>query len=116
PRTTIPRNRCQRGAALAWAMLLLAAVATAVALSGSAISRQVRLARLEREAAALDDLRESAFAVGRIRSLDPSWRGPELLELEHGSATVGRRHGPGDVLHVEARACLTGRVVITERV
>jgi hypothetical protein len=103
------------GAALAWAMMLLAAVATAIALSGGALARELRVARLATEAAALEDLRESAFAVGRVRAGNPTWRGPALVEMECGSASVILIPGAHPRLHVEARARLTGRVVITDR-
>jgi hypothetical protein len=106
------RTRDQRGAALAWAMLLLAAVSTAVALSGAAMARRVRLTRLATEAAALEDLSASAVAVGRQRARDASWRGPAIVDLAGGTATVQLDcDDAGAMLRVEARAKLTGRVV-----
>ena len=106
------RARNQRGAALAWAMLLLAAVSTAVALSGAAMARRVRLTRLATEAAAIDDLSASAIAVGRLRARDTSWRGPAIVDLAGGTATVRLDCDDASaILRVEARAKLTGRVV-----
>lgn len=108
------RHHDERGASLAWAMLLLAAVSTAIAVSGGEIASRMRCARLATEAGALQDLHASGAALGRLRAADPRWRGPEVLQLEGGSVTVRLENvGSGDVLIVASTALRTGRLSLS---
>lgn len=108
------RQRDERGASLAWAMLLLAIVSTAIAVSGGAIAARMRCARLAAESGAMQDLHSSGAALGRVRAADPRWRGPETLQLEGGSVTIHLEDvDTGGLLIVASTARLTGRVSLS---
>lgn len=98
------RPRRQRGAALAWSMIVMFVVTMAATLIADGLSRRARLLRQQSEAAALADLSRSGRALQRVRARDPSWTGPETLRLAGGSVTVTRDG-------IRARSALSGREI-----
>ncbi|MEM7244177.1 MAG: hypothetical protein AAF533_02470 [Acidobacteriota bacterium] len=85
------RRRQQRGLSLAWALLTVLAVTTALSIVAGSLTRRARLIQHFRVTEVRADLVQSGRTLAELRTRrDSGWTGPERLELDTGAVTVQR--------------------------